>query len=104
MLNTRYLAAALLLLTVALAGTSPALAQSVSADAQRLDHVADEVLDAATASDWDTARAEWAEFRAAWREVEDGVRDASRDGYTRIETNMRQVNRGLSAEPPDTAA
>jgi high-affinity iron transporter len=104
MLNTRYFASALVLLAMTLAPTGPALAQSVSADAQRLDHVADEVLDAATASDWATARTEWAEFRATWREAEDGVRDASRDSYTRIETNMRQVNGALSAEPPDAAA
>src|SRR5256885_466386 len=104
MLNTRYLAAALLLLTMTLAYASPALAQSVSADAQRLDHVADEVLDAANAGDWATARTEWAEFRAAWREVEDGVRDASPDGYRGTEPSRRGVSRPRPTDPPAAAA
>src|SRR5581483_4697962 len=50
------------------------------------------------------ARAAYAQFDDLWFDIEDGVRDRSRDDYRAIERAMDDVKYALRAEPPDVAS
>jgi len=76
----------------------------VSADAQKLDRLA-QVVDAQTAaSNWDEARRQWRDFGETWLDVEDGFRDVSRTAYADIESSMVRVGDQLRVDRPDAQA
>ncbi|HEY7067148.1 MAG TPA: hypothetical protein VII06_37145 [Chloroflexota bacterium] len=54
---------------------------------------------ALASGDTTAARAAYAQFDSGWDDIEDGVRDRSRDDYRSIEDAMREVDRALRADP-----
>lgn len=58
---------------------------------------------ALTTGDATAAREAYALFDSRWFEIEDGVRERSRDDYRSIEDAMREVDRALRGDPVDTA-
>jgi hypothetical protein len=80
----------------------PGAAQgSVGGDADRLLAVVGNVDAAVAISDWPAARESWGEFDDLWDQVEDGFRDASRDGYRAIENHQGTIRRLLREDSPD---
>ncbi|MEA2642587.1 MAG: hypothetical protein QOF51_3981 [Chloroflexota bacterium] len=91
----------LILMTMTInAEARPSQAQ-VATDTARLEGLRQQVEQAAVAGDWDQARSTWREFQLTWLDVEDGFRDVSIDGYTRIETAMLFVSDALKPDAPD---
>jgi high-affinity iron transporter len=65
-------------------------------------HVA-AALTAAHSGNLQRARSEYAAFDTGWFEIEDGIRDRSRQSYRDIETAMGDVKFALKQQPVDTA-
>src|SRR5436190_681769 len=62
--------------------------------------IVERALTAAKAGDMATALREYKSFENRWFEVEDGVRDKSRDAYRVIEKHMADAGSALDAKPP----
>ncbi len=58
---------------------------------------------AVEAGDFAKAKEEFAKFKDSWSKVGEGVKTASSEGYTAIETNVGGVNTALDAAQPDKA-
>ena len=56
---------------------------------------------AVEAADFAKAKEEFAKFKDSWSKVEDGIKVASSEGYTAIETNADNVNTALGEAQPD---
>ncbi|MBM2812156.1 MAG: iron permease [Chloroflexi bacterium] len=77
-----------------------AIPVAVQTDAGRLDQLA-ALVEADTGSgDWASARRNWRAFGELWLDVEDGFRDASRQGYADIESAMVRVGDALRVAAP----
>ncbi|MEA2638744.1 MAG: high-affinity iron transporter [Chloroflexota bacterium] len=83
---------------------APAGQSQVASDATRLDNAVQQVDQLVASGNWAQARTTFRTFQESWLDVEDGFRDASRDGYARIEAAMVRVADALKPEPPDAAA
>ncbi|MBW4515897.1 MAG: hypothetical protein KME11_11805 [Timaviella obliquedivisa GSE-PSE-MK23-08B] len=56
---------------------------------------------AVEAGDFAKAKEEFAKFGDSWSKVGEGIKTASSDGYTAIETNVGNVNTALGEAQPD---
>src|SRR6187551_4045004 len=65
--------------------------------------IVERALAAANAGDFTTALREYKNYENRWFEIEDGVRDKSRDAYRAIEKYMSDANLGLDAKKRDEA-
>ncbi|NJR43690.1 MAG: hypothetical protein HC767_14600 [Akkermansiaceae bacterium] len=57
---------------------------------------------AVEAGDFAKAKEEFAKFGDSWSKVGEGIKAASADGYTAIETNVGSVNTALGEAQPDS--
>ncbi|HZR99016.1 MAG TPA: hypothetical protein VFE37_09940 [Chloroflexota bacterium] len=76
-------------------------AATLAAGLQALNDLAAASAAALAAGDPAGARQAYASFDSGWEAIEDGVRERSRDDYRSIEDAMREVDRGLRADPVD---
>lgn len=90
------LAAAFVWFTVAFV---PVQAAGPQDDVAKLNQVAIKALDAAKAGDVATAGKLYDDYDHGWGDIEDGVRDVSRQAYTQIEDEMRAVSQALRKQP-----
>jgi len=58
---------------------------------------------AVESGDFAQAKEEFGKFEGSWSKVEDGIKTASPDAYTAIETNVDNVKSALDAAQPDKA-
>src|SRR6185436_14800110 len=65
--------------------------------------IVERALAAANAGDFTTALREYKNYENRWFEIEDGVRDKSRDAYRAIEKYMSDANLGLDSKKKDEA-
>jgi high-affinity iron transporter len=88
---------------------SSVFALSVSAagpedDLRAANLVVRRALAAAQAGDLTTAEREYRGYESTWFQIEDGIRDRSRDAYRIIEQLMGRVDGALTRRPSDAAA
>ncbi|HEY9748187.1 MAG TPA: hypothetical protein V6C63_05900, partial [Allocoleopsis sp.] len=89
-----------LALSVMLMVTVPAwAANSPQQDMQRLDSYVEQAIAKVEAKDLAGAATAYQQFRENWFDVEDGVKDSSRQAYREIEDAMGNVKYALSVEP-----
>lgn len=93
---------AALLLAVALA--APAVAAGPEDDLRAANLAVRRAIVAAQAGDLATAEREYRAYESTWFQIEDGIRDRSRDAYRIIEKLMGGVDASLARKPADTTA
>jgi hypothetical protein len=69
--------------------------------ASELMTVVDNTKTAVEAGDFAKANEEFAKFKDSWSKVGEGIKTASPDGYTAIETNVGNVSTALGDAQPD---
>lgn len=81
--------------------SASAFAATPAEDLQSANRTVERALAAARAGDLTTAHQTYSEYESTWFDIEDGIRNASRDSYVAIEKDMSAVTAALSATPPD---
>ncbi|MEI6664813.1 MAG: FTR1 family protein [Chloroflexota bacterium] len=94
----------LVLLLLSLAWPIAARAAGPQDEIQAANVSVQSALKAVTAGDLATAEAQYKVFENRWFEIEEGVRDTSREAYRAIEAQMSQVSVGLSSKKADALA
>ncbi len=81
--------------------TAAATSGTAAMGAGELMAVVNDTKTAVEAGDFAKAKEEFAKFKDSWSKVEDGIKVASSDSYTAIETNADNVNTALGTAQPD---
>ena len=97
-------AVALLSGLLALLAIAPVHAAGPQDDLRDADAAVAKALVSAQAGDLAAAAAGYRAFENRWFDIEDGVREVSRDAYRAIEAQMSQVGIALAATPPSKDA
>lgn len=92
-----------LALSVMLMITVPAWAANPQQDLKQLDTYIEQAIAKVEAKDLAGAATAYNQFRESWFEVEDGVKERSRQAYREIEDAMGNVKYALSVEPKNPA-
>jgi len=92
---------ALLLSVMLLVIAPPSYASSTpQQDIQRLDAYIQQALTKAEAKDFQASEAAYKQFDKQWFDIEDGVKETSRQAYREIEDEMGEVKFAFSTQPP----